>query len=445
MIETKKVSKPSLNIMPERKCNKEISRKTRANKRIVIPLSLDKYVSIVNDTVAFRQVVDEMIRVHPELFPAEASQGYYLHDQRQSAKMDEIALRRIKMKEADAVTGKQEVYTVAPSGLLPYLSGETDVVEKALFLRRFGVPFWGLTYVFGRDDQYWYRLTAQFGRYDIVSTTVKTEGAMPDDLLADEKHAHWHGERVYIATTVGSDCVLGAAISPAADTPHLTDAYGIFAEEATQRKPDYAPATVNTDGWAPTQSAWRTLFSAVVIIECFLHAFINIRARSRKKWEAVWPDMQQMVWDIYHAPNKATFQERVLAFHCWAHQTVTGTALAAIDKLCARADRFILAFDYPTAYRTSAMLDRHMEPMARWLFSCRFFHGHLAAAEKQVRAWSLLHNFWPYCPRAKIREQFTSPAHRLNGFVYHENWLHNLLVSTSLSRVNIIDHKIREN
>jgi len=349
------------------------------------------------------------------------------------------------MQEADPTSSRQEVYTIAPSGLLPYLSGATDEVEKALFLRRFGVPFWGLTYVFGRNDQYWYRLTTQLGRYDIVTTTVKAAEAMPQHLLADEKHAHYHGERVYIATTVGDDCVLGATLSSAADTPHLTAAYGTFAQEAKRRQTDYAPTTVNTDGWTATQNAWRALFPAIVIIECFLHAFINIRMRCQKKWQTVWPEIQQQVWDIYHAADKPILQERGQAVSRWAQHAVTGTALAAIEKLCARADRFIVAFDYPDAYRTSTMLDRHMEPMARWLFSCRFFHGHLAAAEKQVRAWALLHNFWPYCPRAKICKEFISPAHRLNRSIYHENWLHNLLVATSLSRVNIIDHKIRQN
>ena len=77
------------------------------------------------------------------------------------------------------------------------------------------------------------------------------------------------------------------------------------------------------------------------------------------------------------------------------------------------------------------MLDRHMLPMARWLDDARHFHGHRSSAERQVRAWSLLHNFWPYCTRAKAGQKFCSPAHKLNGFVYHENWLHNLLISSS--------------
>jgi hypothetical protein len=193
---------------------------------------------------------------------------------------------------------------------------------------------------------------------------------------------------------------------------------------------------VNTDGWSPTQNAWRALFPAVIIIECFLHAFLKIRSCCKKRFQSVYQHIKQQVWDIYHAPNPDTFQEGIQTFHHWAQQAVTGTALEAINKLCAKADRFLLAFDYPHAYRTSNMLDRHMDPMDRWLCSSRFFHGHLSSAERQVRAWALLHNFSPYCPRAKVSKQYHSPAHKLNGFVYHDNWLHNLLISASLAGVD---------
>jgi len=105
--------------------------------------------------------------------------------------------------------------------------------------------------------------------------------------------------------------------------------------------------------------------------------------------------------------------------------------LDAVHKLCAKADDFALTFDHPTAYRTSNMVDRHMIPLDRWLSASRHFHGNWRSAELHIRAWVLFHDFMPYCPRAKIRERAISPAHQLNGFVYHENWLHNLLISTS--------------
>ena len=418
--------------MPQRKCNKTKVKVKKACKRITLPFEKDEYQDIVDDKVAFRQNIDRMIAEYPELFPAAIEQGYNLHDTRTSKKMPEVRLRRIKLKTRDE-KGKEIVVTIAPSAVMPYMSGYTDEVEKPLFLRRFGVPFWALAYVFGRDDQYWYRLAGQFGSYDIVQTTVKDPDKLPEHLLADEKHIHLNGEKAYVATTVGGDCVLGAAVALKADTEALTAAYRYFQQEAQQLKADYAPQTVNTDGWAATQAAWLALFPFIVIIECFLHAFLKIRDRCKRTLKAIYPDIKQRVWDIYHAPDPEQFRQRVAALKQWAQAAVSGTALEAIDKLCAKAECFIQAFDHPGAYRTSNMIDRHMEPMARWLFSSRFFHGHWSSAEKQVRAWALLHNFGPYCPRAKVRQTYQSPAHRLNGRVYHDNWLHNLLISTSLA------------
>ena len=54
----------------------------------------------------------------------------------------------------------------------------------------------------------------------------------------------------------------------------------MFAEEARSIKPDYAPETVNTDGWQATQNAWQHWFPQITVILCFLHAFIKIRDRA---------------------------------------------------------------------------------------------------------------------------------------------------------------------
>jgi hypothetical protein len=426
--------------MPPRQYSKEQSDVAKATKRITLPVDLATYNALAADPQHFRSWLDEMIARYPELFPAEIGAGYTLHDWLSgSQKLAGVRFRRIKLKAADAA-GQAQVFTIASSAVLPYMTGYTDAVEKALFLRRFGVPFWGLTYVFGRDDAYWYRLTASLGRYDLVATTVKAPERLPEHLLADEKHVHFNGEKAYVATTVGADCVLGASLALAADEAALSTAYGRFAREGQGLAPDYAPQTVNTDGWSATQNAWQALFPLIVIIECFLHAFLKIRNRCQRDKET-WAEIQRQVWDIYHAADAQDFRRQVQAFCHWAHQTVSGTALEAIEKLCAKTELFVRAFDHPGAYRTSNRVDRHMDPLARWLFSARHFHGDWSSAEKQVRAWALLHNFWPYCPRARISQRFDSPVHQLNGLLYHDNWLHNLLISTSATGLNAYHRK----
>jgi hypothetical protein len=101
-----------------------------------------------------------------------------------------------------------------------------------------------------------------FGRYEIVQTVVKDPEKLPLHLLADEKITWLNGEKVVVATTVGGDCVLGVSVALSADEENLTEAYQYFKEEAQALKADYAPETVNTDGWAATQRAWLKLITA---------------------------------------------------------------------------------------------------------------------------------------------------------------------------------------
>lgn len=426
--------------MPQRKYSQKRSKVAKVNKRITLPIKLVDYQTLSQNALTFRAELDQMIESYPELFPRDIGLGYTLHDiLPSSVKLPAVQLRRIRLKQPDD-TGQAQVFTIAPSEVLPYMTGYTDEVEKALFLRRFGVPFWGLTYVFGRDDSYWERLSRRLGSYPIVATTLKEPQHLPEHLLADEKHIHFNGHRAYIATTVAQDCVLGASVALKADQEALTEAYGYFKQEAQALAPDYAPQTVNTDGWLATQKAWQALFVTITIIECFLHAFLKIRERA-KGLKSLYPQIKGYVWNIYHATDAADFRQQMTEFQTWAQNVVTGTALEAIEKLAAKTERFVMAFDYPQAYRTSNMIDRLMEPMARWLFSARAFHGHWHSAELQVRAWALCHNFWPYCPRAKVTQHYLSPAHTLNGFVYHQNWLHNLLISASSAGLKVNHRK----
>ena len=423
--------------MPSTDCQRSCSREkdfdplSNKSKQICLSIGQEEYNHILFSAAAFRFYLDSQIEQYPELFPLAIKQGYTLHDiLPESKKLPGMRLRRIKMAAQDS--GEEEVFTIRPSFVLPYMTGYTDDVEKALFLRRWSVPYWALVYVFGRDEQYWYRLEHRLGHNSLVGTTVKDPVRLPEDLLADEKHTHFNGQKAYIATTVADDCVLGASMALGADEDSLKEAYGHFKTEAQNVSPDYEPQTVNTDGWAATQIAWKTLFPMITVILCFLHSFIKIRDRC-KRMKDHYEAIKSRVWEAYHAPDSVTFMQKITELQAWARQTIpNGTGLDAILKLCHKAPEFVKAYAYPSAYRTSNMLDRHMEPLTRYLDGCRYFHGHLVSAEYGCRAWVLLHNFLPYCPRAKVAKQYKSPAHRLNGFVYHDNWLHNLMVSASL-------------
>jgi len=233
------------------------------NNTIILPISQDQYGEIVPSPEKMRDWIDEMYHQHPEIFPVGFERGYRFHDDRTGDKLG-IRLRRITLRN-----GKH--WTIQPSFVMPYMTALTEDIENALLLRKWSVPYWALVKIFGKDDNFWHRIEIRFGRYSIVGTTVKTVD-IPTDLLADEHHEKNNGEKTYIATTVGGGCVLGAEVCMSPATDDLKKAYGVFKEEALTVDPEYAPETVNTDGWAGTMGAWRALFVNVVLIRCFLHA-----------------------------------------------------------------------------------------------------------------------------------------------------------------------------
>lgn len=372
-------------------------------------------------------MLDKIFSQHSELFPSEFTHGYTLHDiLPESKKLRGMRLRRIKLKSTS------QVYTIVPGFLLPYMTGYADDVEHALFLRRYGVPYSALTYIWGRNDMYWYRLENCIGKNSIVGTTIKDVNKIPVDIIADEKHSREHKEKIYIATTIANNCVLGMSVAQSPSTEDLTEAYGHFKTEAQNINSNYKPDTVNTDGWAATKAAWQKLFAEIVVIICFLHAFIKIR-NCCKYLKLQFNEICERVWNIYHSIDKSNFLANVTELKIWAGDELnSGAALDSILKLCNKADEFVKTYEHPTAYRTSNMLDRIMDQQDRFIYSCKYFHGNRMSSEYSVRAWALLHNFLPYCPRSKISKKFKSPANYINGFVYHENWLLNLMVSASM-------------
>jgi len=275
---------------------------TRNNRTICLPFSQEVYNENIRNPADFRKCIDKHIASNPELFPSEITGGYRMKDGYYSKKQS-IMIRRIEIAGT--------AYTIRPSFVTPYMAGMTDGVEKALFLRKFNVPFWALSQVFGKNPMYWHRLEQALGRNSIVGTTVRNADDIPEHLGADEKHTWILGDKVYIATTVGDECILGASISGDAGEQSLRNAYQVFKDEAQCLKPDYTPTTVNMDGWQATRNAWKFLFTSVVIICCFLHVFIKIRDRAKRKYKDIFTEAASKLWDCYHAENKRSFSQRV--------------------------------------------------------------------------------------------------------------------------------------
>src|SRR5512135_3923175 len=126
------------------------TRVSRRHRTLCLPISEECYRQIVEHPQEFRRTLDECYQRMPELFPRDFAHGYTLKDGRVSSKQD-LLLRRIVLRDGAA-------YSIRPSFLMPYMAARTEDLEGPLFLRKFGVPFWALVHVFGRDPMSWYRL-----------------------------------------------------------------------------------------------------------------------------------------------------------------------------------------------------------------------------------------------------------------------------------------------
>jgi len=400
--------------------------KHKQHRTIVLNISEADYSAFMNDPQVAHRMIQRAFKEHPELFPCDMSVGYKLNGKTRVSKKLGLQMRKIKVSGIS--------YRIRPSYILSYMRGKTEEVAKGLFLLRFGVPFWALAYIFDRNSMYWYRAFLSFSDYSLVGTTIRNDTSLPEDILADEHHIRIRGEKAYIATTIANECILGVEAAESASEEALTQAYGIFKEEAQDVNPKYAPKTANTDGWWATQNAWRNLFSTIFIIECFLHAYLKVKDRATAKLSKLFEVAADKIWSCYRATSKPQLSQRLRRLSEWAtHQLQECPMKENLMKLCNKTKCWLAHLDFPNAYRTSNQLDRVMKFMDRHAFNSQMFHSTISGTTKNFRAFALLYNFSPSCPAVtKKNPQLISPAARLNGFAYHQNWLQNLLIAASL-------------
>jgi hypothetical protein len=304
-------------------------------RTIRLPLAESKYERFLSDRAYAKARLDELYEDYPELFPDAFPWGYAFYGFTELSIKQQLCCRRIRLDQGCTV------FTLAPAFVMPYMTGKVQEVDHALFLMRFHVPCWAIAHVFGREAMYWYRLEQSLGRFSLVGTTVKSPEQLPKDLVADEKHSWLKGERVYIATTAAKDCILGASVATSASQVDLEKAYGVFASEAQALDADYSPETVNTDGWQATQNAWKALFNQITVILCFLHAFINIRDRTKKAFGELGQEVQRRVWGAYRATSKRAFAQRLRRLREWASTVLPESEMKqkTLD-LCDKRDEF---------------------------------------------------------------------------------------------------------
>jgi hypothetical protein len=239
---------------------------------------------------------------------------------------------------------------------------------------------------------------------------------------------------VYLATTAAQGCILGIGLSESADAEGLSQAYGGFAQEAQAHNPNYQPQTVNIDGWEPTQQAWQKLFPGISIILCFLHAILSVQRLCRRQKD-LWHHLQQKLWRAYRSSNPRQMAQRLRRLREWVvTQPCSESVVTKVQSIAHKAADFSVAFAHHEGYRTSNEVDRMMNFQDRLLYAMQYFHGTRRSTQQALPSMALLWNFHPYGRKAQVKAPYcASPFEDLNGFRYHDNWLRNFLLASSLN------------
>jgi hypothetical protein len=99
----------------------------RGSKTIRLPFNDEMYQVVMDDSKEFKAYVDGWIERHPRLFPEKITEGYELYGKTaRSAKLG-IQQRRIR------ILATNDVYSICPSFVMPYMTGLVSDVDKALF------------------------------------------------------------------------------------------------------------------------------------------------------------------------------------------------------------------------------------------------------------------------------------------------------------------------
>jgi hypothetical protein len=148
-------------------------RTTAGDKTICLPFPEGaEYEALVADGPAYRAYLNEQISLHPELFPADISQGYRLHGMIRSEKQG-LQQRRILLKHG------LQAYQIRPASMMPYMVGPSEFVEKGLYMRERGMSCDAIAHVLGHSPTYWYKATQSLSRISIVGATVKDPSLFP--------------------------------------------------------------------------------------------------------------------------------------------------------------------------------------------------------------------------------------------------------------------------
>lgn len=421
----------------------------RENRTVIVYFGVFiQYLQIVGDKARYICIVAAAMAMatveHKE--GCTCSKGYTRHRSRKRTPKNfrgeryEVPIWQIRCLECKAV------FTVLPSFLARYQRWDVDCLQKLLEINLIMTSSYRhtlkiLEYAQGEqlswNPERMLHVVHWLGDLIPLPCVLLRLGLTPPQtVIEDEKFVHENGAQTYVAFIAHQEVIWWIDYLKDTDEATLEASFTGYLVEVRAFYPEYNIEGVTCDGWKPAKAAFQAINDEIVIQECQLHAKQRmnralplIKNEDPSLNEEQLEEIKEQHDQVLEAESRASYSQRLRRFReAFGHlREVAKRCRSLKDKLL----MFLayLLFPFLGLARVSTLLDQLIKFFDRKFFIMQTFRE-TSSADKTVRAFGIVRNFWQYMPGARRAGQ--SPVEIAGADLQGIPWLEVVnLASTS--------------
>ncbi len=408
---------------------------TRANRTITVDFRSEAtYFQLLGNGKAFLECVLAFVMSLGFQLKHQATCGgggcLTRHSHYARVRLGGIAIWRIQCTTCKAV------FTVLPHFVLRYRSMRPDMARNALLATQGGLSLELCAVICHISPMARYRLLCALGQHSLVTVLTRCGLALPPYFLADEKHSHCLGDRVYLPTMVSGRVIWHLGDTEAASAAAFTQSYQEFQRAASQQDPSHRVRGILTDSFDSTTSSMRALFPGARLGNCLRHAINKLPG----KLAAIASPVRQALRSQFHTLLYRARQRKGLRVFALGQRLRHFADRVAHSAGVANGERvrrwfqdkkagWYAVLEDPQMPVTSTLLDQAHNAFERKLFAMKGFHHPGGSQQAFLIGLAHLYNLVPYQRRAKHGSHCGVEVE--GGILPTRDWFRNLQILTS--------------
>ncbi len=420
----------------------------RKKRTVIVYLGIFfQYLEIINNKKRYIRILTKAMAKstvqHKE--GCTCSKGYTHHLSRTRTPRNfrgeryEVPIWQIRCLECGAV------FTILPSFLARYQRNDTDCMSKLLEINLIMTSSYRhtlkiLEYAHGEqlawNPKRMLHIVNWLGDLLPLPCILMRLGLTPPEtILEDEKFVRENGEKTYSVFIFCEEVIWWTDYLNQTDETKLEASFRSYLSKVREIYANYNIKAATYDGWEAAKKAFKAINQSIVIQECHFHA----KARMRRALPIIerenstftrdqLQEIKQRHDQILDADTRASYSQRLRRFkETFGHITqVAKRCLSLKNKL----KMFLAYLFFPVLClpKVSTSLDQLIKFFARKFRIMQTFRN-ASSADKTVRAFAIVRNFWRYMPGAK--REGMSPVEIAGANLQGISWLEVVNLATT--------------